>query len=56
MTEKGKTGSEAVQGDGALMDIQLIERLRVRARVRAADCGQKSMTARLTAVIDLVAS
>lgn len=52
MTEKGKTGSEAVQGDGALMDIQLIERL----RVRAAYCGQKSMTARLTAVIDLVAS
>ena len=50
MTEEGKTGLKAVQADRALANRELIERL----RLCAADCGQKSMTARLTAVIDLV--
>ncbi|WP_186016335.1 hypothetical protein [Burkholderia gladioli] len=50
MTEEGNASAEAKQGDGALTNRDLIARL----RVRAADCGQKSMTARLTAVIDLV--
>ncbi|WP_147363618.1 hypothetical protein [Burkholderia pseudomallei] len=50
MTEEGKVSAKAEQGDGALTNSVLIECL----RVRAADCGQKSMTARLKAVIDLV--
>lgn len=43
---------DGVQREAALSDAELIERL----RSRAADCGQTSMTARLTAVLDLVES
>ncbi|WP_186131630.1 hypothetical protein [Burkholderia gladioli] len=50
MTEEGKAGAEAAREYKALPNSELIERL----RVGAADCGQNSMTARLTAVIDLV--
>lgn len=50
MAEEGKAGSEAVPGDQAPTNSELIERL----LARAADCGQKSMTTRLMEVIDPV--
>lgn len=46
------SGADGVQQEAVLSDGELIERL----RLRAADCAQKSMTARLTAVLDLVES
>ncbi|OHV00382.1 hypothetical protein BLA34_12345 [Ralstonia solanacearum] len=46
------SGADGVQPEAALSDAELIERL----RSRAADCRQQSMTARLTAVLELVES
>ncbi|WP_333981575.1 hypothetical protein [Burkholderia gladioli] len=50
MTEEGKAGAEAAREYMALPNSELIERL----RMGAADFGQKSMTARLTEIIDAV--
>ncbi len=50
MRHTAESGADGVQREAVLSDGELIERL----RTRAADCRQNSMTARLTAVLDLV--
>ncbi|CAN7504629.1 hypothetical protein LJR296_003349 [Cupriavidus necator] len=50
MDNAGKAGADGERSDAPFTDGELIQRL----RLRAADCRQKSMTARLAAVIDEV--